>query len=60
MSIYLVGRLLGWTIVIGYTLTMLNFVLKRVNRLWIMKLPKDSLPVCEYLMTSSFIVAALV
>lgn len=42
MSIYLVGRLLGWTIVIGYTLTMLNFVLKRVNRLWIMKLPKDS------------------
>lgn len=39
---YSTGTILGWTIVTGLTLTLLNYVVKRVNRIWIMKLPKDS------------------
>lgn len=39
---YLFGRLLGWLIVTCFTLTVLNYFVKRINRRFISKLPKDS------------------
>jgi hypothetical protein len=39
---YLAGRILGWLIVAGYTLTVLNFFVKLINRKVVSKLPKDS------------------
>lgn len=37
-----VGRILGWLIVTGYSLAVLNCVVKFVNRKWIMVMPKDA------------------
>ena len=39
---YLYGRILGWLIVTGYTLTMLNYAVKLFNRKVMTKLPKDA------------------
>lgn len=39
---YLFGRILGWLIVTGYTLTMMNYVVKFFNRKVMAKLPKDA------------------
>lgn len=36
------GRIMGWVIVAGLTLTLLNYVVKRVNRAYILKLPRES------------------
>ncbi len=36
------GRILGWLIVTGYSLTVLNYLLKAINRRWVMPLPKES------------------
>ena len=37
-----IGRVFGWLIVTGYLLTVLNYVVKFVNRKWIMAMPKDA------------------
>lgn len=37
-----VGRILGWLIVTGYALTVLNYFVKFVNRKWIMAMPKEA------------------
>ncbi len=42
MNTYVVGRILGWLIVTGYTLTILNYFVKRVNRRFFAGLPADS------------------
>jgi hypothetical protein len=39
---YLLGRILGWLIVTGYTLTVFNYFIKLINRKWILNLPKES------------------
>ena len=36
------GRILGWLIVTGYLMTVLNYVVKFVNRKWIMAMPKNA------------------
>ncbi len=36
-----IGKVLGWLIVAGYGLTLLNYVVKWVNRKWIMKMSKE-------------------
>lgn len=46
---YLLGRILGWLIVTGYTLTILNYFVKLVNRKVIMGMPKDSLGRARYM-----------
>ena len=39
---YLSGKILGWLIVTGYTLSILDYFVKLFSRRVIMKLPKDS------------------
>ena len=53
---YLLGRILGWLIVTGYTLTILNYFVKLVNRKVIMGMPKDSPGRARYTAFMRFIV----
>ncbi len=36
------GRVLGWLIVAGFALTLMNYVVKRVHRKWFLKMAKDA------------------
>lgn len=42
-----IASLLGWIVVYGFVITMLNFVFKFVNRKYISKLPKDKKKVID-------------
>lgn len=42
-QMHIIGITLGWIIVIGYSWAGMNYLVKFVNRKWIVRLPKDSL-----------------
>ena len=42
------GEFLGWCIVVTYGVAMLNFFMKRINRYYISKLPKEKAVVKDY------------
>lgn len=51
-----IGRVLGWLIVTGYTLTLMNYIAKLINRKWIMKMPKDAPARVKYQVFLRFVV----
>lgn len=51
-----IGRIFGWMIVTGYLLTVLNYVVKFVNRKWIMSMPKEAKGRIRYQAFMRFIV----
>ena len=42
MSLVSLAKLLGWIVVIGYVLALMNFFIKYINKKYINKLPKES------------------
>lgn len=53
----LLGKILGWMIVIGYLLAVSNYFVKYVNRKVIMGMPKDSPVRIKYLVYMRFMVS---